>query len=139
LRESLDAEKRALDWSGEGGDLPRPPKETLFSKEELGERIRTLRFQRGLRQVELARLLDVHQTNVSAMERGTRALTIHQILKLSRALKVSTDEILTGAKIRENGHVDRRFLRRLQKIDKLSKRDKQSLLGTIDAFLSKVS
>lgn len=119
--------------------MPRPPKDTLFSKKEIGERIRSLRLQKGLPQVELARLLRVHQTNISAMERGARALTIHQILKLSRVLKVSTDEILAGTKARENGHVDRRFLRRLEKIDKLSKRDKQSLLGTIDAFLSKVS
>jgi transcriptional regulator with XRE-family HTH domain len=119
--------------------LPRPPKQTLFSKQEIGERVRALRLERGLPQVELARLLGVHQTNISAMERGTRALTIHQILKLSRVLKVSTDEILTGTKTRTNGQVDRRFLRRLQKIDRLSKRDKQSLLGTIDAFLSKVS
>jgi len=139
MPDPAEAEKRGLDWSGEGGDLPRPPKDTLFSKKEIGERIRALRLQRGLPQVELARLLSVHQTNISAMERGTRALTIHQILKLSRALKISTDEILTGTKAGDNGHVDRRFLRRLEKIDKLSKRDKQSLLGTIDAFLSKVS
>jgi transcriptional regulator with XRE-family HTH domain len=139
-RDPIDVQKPGLDWSGEGGDLPRPPKDTLFSKKEIGERIRSLRLQRGLPQVELARLLSVHQTNISAMERGARALTIHQILKLSRVLKVSTDEILTGAKARENGHhLDRRFLRRLEKIDRLSKRDKQSLLGTIDAFLSKVS
>jgi transcriptional regulator with XRE-family HTH domain len=119
--------------------VPRPPKELLFSKEEVGQRIRTLRLDRGLPQVELARLLSVHQTNVSAIERGRRALTIHQLLKLARALKISTDQILTGSGPRQYGNVDRRFLRRLQKIDKLSKRDKQSLLGTIDAFLSKVS
>lgn len=139
MRDPLDVQKRRLDWSGEGGDLPRPPKDTLFSKKEIGERIRALRLERGIPQVELARLLSVHQTNISAMERGARALTIHQILKLSRALKLSTDEILTGTKTRQNGHVDRRFLRRLEKIDRLSKRDKQSLLGTIDAYLSKVS
>jgi len=139
MADPAEVQKRGLDWSGEGRDLPRPPKDTLFSKKEVGARIRALRLQRGLPQVELARLLGVHQTNISAMERGTRALTIHQILKLSRALKISTDEILTGTKASDNGHVDRRFLRRLEKIDKLSKRDKQSLLGTIDAFLSKVS
>jgi transcriptional regulator with XRE-family HTH domain len=119
--------------------VPRPPKESLFSKEEAGQRIRALRLQRGMPQVELARLLAIHQTNVSAIERGSRALTIHQLLKLARALKISTDVILTGTASPQGGQVDRRFLRRLQKIDKLSKRDKQSLLGTIDAFLAKVS
>jgi hypothetical protein len=33
----------------------------------------------------------------------------------------------------------RRFFRRLQKIERLPKRDEQALLRTIDAFLSKVS
>jgi transcriptional regulator with XRE-family HTH domain len=122
--------------------VPRPPKGIQFSKEDAGQRIRALRLERGFSQVELARAMDVHQTNISAIERGQRALTIHQVLKLARALKVSTDQILTGKGSRKpspNGQVDRRFLRRLQKIDKLSKRDQQSLLGTIDAFLSKVS
>jgi len=110
----------------------------LFSKEEVGQRIRELRDSRGIRQVELARILSVHQTNISAMERGTRALTIHQVMKLSRALKVSVDEILNGTTT-VPARIDRRFLRRLEKIDQLSKRDKQILLGTIDAFLTKVS
>lgn len=119
--------------------MPRPPKNVLFSKKEVGQRIRTLREERGMPQVELARLLDVHQTNISAMERGARALTIHQILKLSRVLSLSTDEILSGSKTPSNGRqVDRRFLKRLDRIDKLSKRDKQLLLGTIDKFLQDV-
>jgi hypothetical protein len=74
------------------------------------------------------------------MERGARALTIHQILKLSKALKVSTDEILSGETPSPNGtHIDRRFLRRIEKTARLPKRDQQALLRTIDAFLSKVS
>jgi hypothetical protein len=49
-------------------------------------------------------------------------------------------EIVGFERSKEDGvFKDRRFLRRLRKIDRLSKRDKQSLLGTIDAFLSKVS
>ena len=35
--------------------------------------------------------------------------------------------------------LDRRFVRRLRKLDKLSAHEKKLLLGTIDAFLSKVS
>jgi hypothetical protein len=50
------------------------------------------------------------------------------------------DQILALDKPVANGTShDRRFLKRLDKIDKLSKRDKLSLLGTIDAFLSKIS
>jgi hypothetical protein len=74
------------------------------------------------------------------MERGVRKPTIQQLVNLSRALQVSLDEIVADKPVATNGlPQDRRFLRRLQMIDKLSKRDKQSLLGTIDAFLTKVS
>jgi transcriptional regulator with XRE-family HTH domain len=116
--------------------LPRPAKHVEFSKEEVGQRIRDLRMQRAIPQVKLAALLGVHQTNISAMERGARALTIHQILKLSKVLKVSTDEILTGSRVPTDGpKVDRRFLRRLEQIDRLPKRKKDALLTTVDAFL----
>jgi transcriptional regulator with XRE-family HTH domain len=91
-------------------------------------------------QVELAQLLGITQSNVSGLERGVRSLTIHQIAKLAKALAVSTDELLLGAATngrhkRENGIEDRRFLRRLTRIDTLSKRQKDALLLTIDNFL----
>jgi len=35
--------------------------------------------------------------------------------------------------------IDRRFLRKLQKIDTLFSLDKRLLLGTVDAFLARVS
>lgn len=115
--------------------LPRPPKNVLFSKGEVGQRIRALRDARGITQVELAKTLAIDQSNVSAIERGVRGLTVHQTLKLARALGVSTDEILSGATTRDDGSIDRRFLRRLQKVGHLPKRDQQALLRTIDAFL----
>lgn len=115
--------------------MPRPPKYELFSKEQAGRRIRVLRKERGLTQTELAKALGIDQSNVSSIERGARGLTVHQALKLARALGVSTDEILAGAAAPSAESRDRRFLRRLQKIERLPKRDQQALLRTIDAFL----
>jgi transcriptional regulator with XRE-family HTH domain len=123
--------------------LARLPKDSKLSKKDIGQRIRAMRGQRGLTQTELADVLGLTQSNVSAMERGDRGVTIHQAVKLAKVLKVSIDEILTGGQsgAEKNGRPlqDRRFLRRLQRIEKLSKGDKQALLKTIDAFLSKVS
>lgn len=86
-------------------------------------------------QVELARVLGIDQSNVSSIERGIRSLTVHQALKLARALDTSTDEILGRKDTAPEGPRDRRFLRRLEKIERLPKRDQQALLRTIDAFL----
>jgi hypothetical protein len=53
-----------------------------------------------------------------------------------------TDEILGAhatAIAEELPVIDRRFLRRLKHVDKLSRHQKRILLATIDAFLAKVS
>ena len=118
--------------------MPRRPKSQVVSKKQVGERLRALRLERGMTQQELAKILGTTQSNVSGLERGTRSLTIHQVVKLANALRTSTDEILRGVKQdRTNGKIqDRRFLRRLQQIDRLPKRKRQGLLMTIDAYLS---
>lgn len=122
--------------------MSRPPRNFKLSKKEIGERVRELREERGLTQAELGELLDLTQSNISAIERGDRGVTIHQAVRVARMLRVSVDELLTGNKPSEEQPAriqDRRFLRRLQQIEKLPKGDKQALLKTIDAFLSKVS
>jgi transcriptional regulator with XRE-family HTH domain len=90
-------------------------------------------------QAELADILGITQSNVSGLEHGRRSLTIHQVVKLAQALRTTTDQILLGSKPDKkgtNGNVtDRRFLRRLERIDRLPKRKKQALLTTIDAYL----
>ena len=121
--------------------MAQPGKKVVVSKQEIGRRLQAIRQSRGLTQAKLARRLRTLQSNISDIERGARKPTLQQLVDLSRILHVSIDEILTSEKgPAEDGLIkDRRFLRRLHKIDKLSRRDKQSLLGTIDAFLSKVS
>jgi transcriptional regulator with XRE-family HTH domain len=112
----------------------------VVSKKEVGKRLRELRLQRGLTQQELAQKLATTQSNVSGLERGTRSLTVHQVVKLAEALRTTTDDLLRGihaGKHRDNGASrDRRFLRRLEQIDALPKRKKQALLTTIDAYLT---
>lgn len=122
--------------------VPRPPKTEFLSKKEIGRRLRELRKTRGLSQVELAAALGTYQTTVSAIERGARGMTLQQAVKLAGVLGASPDDLLARNDNGRNGTAavkDRRFLRRLQLIEKLPKRDQQALLRTIDAFLSKVS
>ena len=106
-------------------------------KKEIAQRLRDARRRRGMTQVELAAKLGTNQTYVSSVERASRGLTVQQLVRLCGALRISPEEILRETKqSKDNGAIgDRRFLRRLQKIDSLSKRQKENLLGTIDAFL----
>lgn len=106
----------------------------------IGERLRQLRLRRGMTQAELAKGLGITQAIVSGYETGSVRIHAALVAAFARALSASADEILGIEKPKQNGHIkDRRFMRRLENIDLLSKRDRQSLLGTIDAFLSKLS
>lgn len=63
------------------------------------------------------------------------------LVRLAQALETTPDEILaaTPASVAAEPPIDRRFLRRLKQVEKLSPHQKKLLLGTIDAFLTKVS
>lgn len=115
--------------------MPRPPRHVVLSKREIGARVRALRRQRGMSQVELAEALGTFQTVISAVERGARGLSLQQAVRLAHTLKASPDRILGEPRELDGPFKDRRFVRRLQRIEKLSKRQKQALLVTLDNFL----
>lgn len=103
----------------------------------IGERLRDLRKQRGLTQNEVAEKLGIQQALLSAYELGQ--VRVHGVLVAAFAelFKVSADEILALKAPKSNGLIhDRRFLRRLERIEKLPKRAKQALLKTIDTYLA---
>ena len=66
----------------QAGDRPPPPCDPRSTRRDTG----------GAGQ-DLA----IDQSNVSAIERGIRGLTIHQAVRLAKALKVTTDDILMPA------------------------------------------
>lgn len=107
-----------------------------------GERLKAIRKRRGFTQVELAQQLGIHPSLISQYECGYLRLHGALLLRLAQALQTSPDEIL-GAHATTAADalpvVDRRFLRRLKHVDKLSRHQQRILLATIDAFLAKVS
>jgi len=128
--------------AGEAQPLPGTRKHYRVPVDEkaIGARIRELRKRQGMTQTELAAELGINQSAVSDYEKGIVRMHAAMLAGVAKALKASADEILGLEKAKPNGHpVDRRFLRRIEKLDRLSRRDQQALLGTIDAFLTKVS
>lgn len=117
--------------------MPTKPNYTVaVDTKTIGKRLGGIRRARGLTQVELAGALGMTQTLLSDYERGKLRLHGGLLASFAKTLRVSTDEILGLKDVRHNGagH-DRRFMRRLERIEKLSKRDKQALLRNIDNFL----
>ena len=62
----------------------------------MGQRIFSLRKKKGLTQEGLANLAGLSYQTISTAELGKKALRPENIVKLSQALGVSTDYLLTG-------------------------------------------
>lgn len=62
----------------------------------MGRRISAIRKFNGMTQEQLADKAGVATQTISAAELGKKALRPENIIKLSQALKVSTDYLLTG-------------------------------------------
>jgi transcriptional regulator with XRE-family HTH domain len=108
----------------------------VISKKEVGARVRGLRQTRDMSQGELAALLGIPATNVSAIERGVRGLSLQQLAKLAKALEVSPGEILNGhPPVRQQGIG--RLPRRFERIRGLPRTKRRVLFEIIDAFLDK--
>ena len=117
--------------------MPRPPKDIVLSPVKIGERLRDLRVRRDMSQAALAATLSTKQSNISDIERGTRGLTIQQLVKICRVLKTTPNAVLGEKEAAEKNTPphDRRLLRQMQQLQALPKRKRQALLTTLDAFL----
>ena len=76
--------------------------ETDICLQEIGVRITELRKRLGWTQEELAENADLTPQFVSYAESGKRAMRPENLLKLSKALNVSADYLLTGDIVDKN-------------------------------------
>jgi len=112
-----------------------------FGSESLGGRLARMRTERGYTQIELAESIGITQKLVSDYERQRVRPAIDVIVRYAKLFEVSTDELLgVATKRRATPAIkSQRVLRRLKKIDGLSKRDQDALIRTIDNFLKGAS
>jgi len=115
--------------------MPRRTKQPVLTKIEMGRRLRALRGERGMTQVDLAQAMGIHQTNLSQMERGVRGVGTRQILKLCRALKVSPDKILGASANEPSVPRNTRLQRRVRQVEQLPSQHQEAVVKMLDAFL----
>jgi transcriptional regulator with XRE-family HTH domain len=112
------------------------PNQIVVSKKEIGSRIKLLRQEQGLTQVELAGRLDMTQSNLSAIERGARGVTVHQVVRIAKALKASTDQILlAGAAPEPSRRASKRLMKQLQRIEELPARDQRLVVQLVEGLV----
>lgn len=67
-----------------------------YSLEKLGQRIKDLRIECGYTQKELAQLIGIAQNTIAQYESGAAKPSLDALVKLSNALKTTTDYLLCG-------------------------------------------
>ncbi len=63
--------------------------------EKFGERVREERLKQNLSQEELASRAGVHRTYIGMIERAEKNITLENIEKVAKALKLNINELLT--------------------------------------------
>ncbi|MCP4504649.1 MAG: helix-turn-helix transcriptional regulator [Deltaproteobacteria bacterium] len=123
------------------GMTRRPAHAPFFVEEDetLGQRLARYRRERGFTQIELAEKMQSIQTLISDYERDQLRPHPEMLVKFAAALEVSADELLGLKKQPRQPSSSRRWVKRVQAIEKLPKRDQDALVRTIDAFLTKAS
>jgi len=61
---------------------------------KFGKKVKELRLQKKMSQGDLAKILGVHPTYISGIERGVRNMTLKNIEKLAKALGVPIEELI---------------------------------------------
>ena len=59
-----------------------------------GKKVKQIRLKKELSQAALARILGVHTTYISGIERGVRNMSLKNIERLARALQVDIKDLL---------------------------------------------
>lgn len=66
----------------------------METKKIFGERLREVRQERAISQMQLANALGLTQNSIGMMERGHRGTTIEKVVLLAEYFRVSTDYLL---------------------------------------------
>ena len=61
---------------------------------KFGKRVRAIRLKKEMSQGDVAKLLDVHRTYISKIERGIENMSLQRIEKLAKALKVEIKDLV---------------------------------------------
>jgi transcriptional regulator with XRE-family HTH domain len=70
------------------------PKEQTPARETLAKNLRRLRARLGISQEQLGALAGLHRTYISSVERGERNVSIDNIERLAKALKVMPADLV---------------------------------------------
>ncbi len=123
------------------------PEESVMSKRKVklnkvdeifGERLAQLRQAAGYSQRDLASEIGVSQRMIAYYEKETEHPPAHLLSLLSKALGVSSDQLLGIENVKDNGKTrDTRLWRRFSQVEKLPTVQRKQIVQLLDAFLER--
>ena len=115
-------------------------KKSTSEKNDFGKRLRDLRRQKNLTQVELANLVGITHTHIGRYEKGTaKKPSADTIRRIAEILGVSSDYLLNGKnKNAIQVHIeDKELLQQFKEIEKMPEEEKIVVKKFLDAFITK--
>ncbi len=104
----------------------------------IGNRIKELRKEKRFSQAELAEKIETDEHMISRYENNRVVPSAEVIIKIAQVFDVSTDYILLENAPKKLFKLDTpEMTKRLQEIESLNERDKDSLFNILDALLMK--
>ena len=102
---------------------------------EFGERLKALRLDHGLTQVQIAAVLEVSQQQYLSFEKGRRRIPIAMLPRLAHLLDVSTDELLGITAPKRKRGPSSKLERQLEQLRQLPRSKQRFVSEMIDTFL----
>jgi transcriptional regulator with XRE-family HTH domain len=102
-----------------------------------GDRLKTLRLEKGLTQTELGNRVGLSRRMIVHYEKHATRPPADKVLALANALGLSINELVKVNGRTAAAAIDPKFARKLEKAKKLPQQDRKILTGIIDSFLQK--
>jgi len=111
---------------------------SYFYSMNLADNIKSIREEKGFKQIEVAEHIGVDKSAYSKIEKGLRALTIDELQKMAHLFNLSTDQIINydGKIPKEIILEDKTAVEQMRLIQQLDDDDKQTIFKLIDKMLT---
>jgi transcriptional regulator with XRE-family HTH domain len=109
--------------------------EQVLDYKELGKRIANFRKEAGISQKQLSEALSISQQLVANYELGQRRIHVALLIKLSKVLNKSVDEILGIENYKTKPGPPSLIQKRLEQVQRLTTSKQKMVLEFLDSFL----
>jgi len=106
---------------------------------DIGSNIKRLREEKGIKQQEIAELINMHRSNYSKIENGQREISVAALDKIAQFFDITIDELIhMGDDLPQEVDItNKSALEQMKMIQDLDEEDKQTIFKMIETFLTK--